>query len=144
MSATEARNVEVVRRYYDGCNAGDLDGLLGTLAPDVVHYFLPSGFPPVRGAEHLARYWKKNKDLFNSLWTIDHVMAQGDEVVVEWSLFWTPKGAQRRLVTRGSEWYVLRAGRIAEVRAYFMHDDAGNTELADFPYRQRGYPTIAA
>lgn len=61
-------------------------------------------------------------------------------VVVEWSFFWTPKDMQRRVLTRGCEWYVMRAGRIAEVRAYFMHDGAGNTELAEFAYRQRGYP----
>ena len=35
---------------------------------------------------------------------------------------------------RGSEWYVMRGGLIAEVRAYLMHDDAGDTELTGFPY----------
>jgi hypothetical protein len=34
----------------------------------------------------------------------------------------------------------MREGRIAEVRAYFASDDAANTELAGFPYAQRGYP----
>ena len=140
MGETQAKNIEVVRRYYDGCNAGDLDMLLGTLTPDAVHYFLPQSFPPVRGAEHLARFWKKSREKFNARWTIDRVLAQDDEVVVEWSLFWTPK--DERVVTRGSEWYVMRDGRIAEVRAYFAHEDAGNTELTGFPYRERGYPSI--
>jgi ketosteroid isomerase-like protein len=87
MSASEAANVEVVRRYYDACNAGDLDALLGTLTPDAVHYFLPGKFAPVRGAE----------------------------------------------------WYVMRNGRIAEVRAYFIADAHASTELAGFPYARRGY-----
>jgi ketosteroid isomerase-like protein len=140
----EARNVEVVRRYYDACNAGNLEALLGTLTPDAAHYFLPGKFAPVRGAGHFARYWVKNRNEFDARWTVDHVMAQGDEVVVEWSMFWAPKGAPRRIVTRGAEWYVMRDGRIAEVRAYFIADAAASTELAGFPYAQRGYPAIGA
>lgn len=137
----ETRNIDVVRRYFDGCNAGDLQALLDTLAPDVVHYFLPARFPPVRGAEPLARFWQKSRERFGSRWTVDRVVAQGDEVVVEWSLFWKPK--DRRIVARGTDWYAMRDGRIAEVRAYFSHSDAGSTELAGFPYGERGYPAVA-
>lgn len=144
MDTTQAGNVAVVRRYYDACNAGDLGALLGTLTPDAVHYFLPGRFAPVRGAEHFARYWVKNRKEFDARWSVDHVLAQGDEVVVEWSMFWTPKGAPRRIVTRGTEWYVMRGGRIAEVRAYFLSDSGGDTELAGFPYAQRGYPATGA
>ena len=81
MSDTEARNTDVVRRYFDGCNTGDLQRLLETLAPDVVHYFLPARFPPVRGAEALARFWQRSRERFGSRWTVDRVVAQGDEVV---------------------------------------------------------------
>lgn len=143
MKETEARNIEVVRRYYDGCNSGDLDVLLSTLTPDVVHYFLPPRFPPIRGAEHLARYWRKYKNLLNPIWSIDHIIAKGDQVVIEWTCIWTPKDTDRRILMRGTEWYIMRSGRIAEVRAYFMYDDASNTEITGFPYLERGYPTIA-
>ena len=40
---------------------------------------------------------------------------------------------------RGSEWYVMRDGVIAEIRAYFLHDDLKDTELTGFPYPDRGY-----
>jgi hypothetical protein len=40
---------------------------------------------------------------------------------------------------RGSEWYRMREGRIAEVRAYFGYSDKDNTELTGFPYGSRGY-----
>ena len=30
----------LISRYYDGCSAGDVDLMLGTLHPDVVHWFL--------------------------------------------------------------------------------------------------------
>jgi ketosteroid isomerase-like protein len=137
----EAENIKVIRRYFDGCNSGDLDVLLSTLAPDVVHYFLPPDRATVRGAEHLAKHWRKAKHAINPVWTVDHVIAQGDEVVTEWSCLWSPPGEQRRLLTRGTEWYLMRDGRIAEIRAYYREGTLGSSELADFPYGERGYLT---
>jgi ketosteroid isomerase-like protein len=142
MNATEASNIAMVRKYFAGCQSGDLNDLKSTLAPDVIHYFLPSRFPPITGAEHLARYWRKYKLALDPVWSIDHIVAQGDEVVSEWSCIWTPPGTQKRLMLRGSEWYVMRDGKIAEVRAYFMHDDAGDTGLTGFPYGDRAYLTV--
>jgi ketosteroid isomerase-like protein len=139
MTETEERNAEVIRRYFDGCGSGDLDTLLGTLAPDVVHYFLPTRFAPIRGAATLANYWRKYKDALDPIWSIDRIVAQGDEVVSEWSCIWTSKESPRRVMTRGSEWYVVRDGRIAEIRAYFISDRAADTELVGFPYGARGY-----
>lgn len=63
MDTIEASNIAVVLRYFDGCNSGDLDELLSTLAPDVVHYFLPKGFLTIQGAMHLAKFWQKYKRL---------------------------------------------------------------------------------
>jgi len=40
---------------------------------------------------------------------------------------------------RGTEWYVMREGRIAEVRAYFLYDDSTDTQLTGFPYPERDY-----
>ena len=137
--SSESTNIQVVRRYFDGCMSGDLEVLKGTLAADVVHYFLPPRFPPIRGAEHLARYWRKFKQLLDPVWSIDRIIAQGDEVVSEWSCIWTPKGSTARIMMRGSEWYVLGDGVIAEIRAYFTDDAARDTELVGFPYRERGY-----
>ena len=142
MVTVEAVNIDVVRRYFDGCNTGDLDVLLSTMAPDVIHYFLPPRFPPIRGAEHLSKYWRKYKTVLNPVWSLDHIIAQGDEVVSEWSCTWTPRGTQTRLMTRGSEWYVMRDARISEVRAYFMNGENESTELTEFPYTQRGYLTV--
>jgi hypothetical protein len=139
LSALETGNIETVRRYFDGCNSGELATLSSTLAADVVHYFLPAVFVPIVGAEHLARHWRKFKQLLDPVWQIDQIVANDDQVVSEWSCIWTPKGTQRRVMMRGSEWYVMRAGLIAEIRAYLMHDDVRDTELTGFPYRDRGY-----
>ena len=104
MTPHESSNISVVLKYFDGCNSGDLDALLGTLDPGVVHYFLPASFPPIRGAEHLARYWRKFKNLLNPVWRIDHIMGRDDEVVSEWSCLSTPEGTSRRVMMRGTEW----------------------------------------
>jgi len=139
MSSIEARNILVVLKYFDGCNSGDLDDLLSTLDPEVIHYFLPHQFKPIQGAQHLAKYWRKFKVRLNPTWKIDKIIAQDIEVVSEWSCLWTPEGTDLRLMMRGSEWYVMRENRIAEVRAYFGFSDKSNAELTGFPYGARGY-----
>jgi len=105
----------------------------------VVHYFLPKRFQPIRGSDHLARHWRKFKQALDPVWNIDRILAQDDSVVSEWSCIWTPQGSARRVMMRGSEWYCIREGRIAEIRAYFLHDDLDDAQLAGFPYAQRGY-----
>jgi ketosteroid isomerase-like protein len=139
MTPTEAANIEVVRTYFDGCNTGDVDQLTSTLAPDVTHYFLPPEFPPIGGAEHLAKYWRKFKRTLDPVWALDHLIAAGDEVVSEWSCIWSPPNGAKRLMFRGSEWYVVRDGRIREIRAYFIGGHDSNVELRTFPYADRGY-----
>ena len=139
MPTIEARNTAVVLKYFDGCNSGEVEDILSTLDPEVVHFFLPIQFQPIRGAEHLARYWRKFKVNLNPIWKIDRIIAQGNEVVSEWSCLWTPQGTDSRLMMRGSEWYQMREHRIAEVRAYFAYSDQINTELTGFPYAARGY-----
>jgi limonene-1,2-epoxide hydrolase len=139
MTETEQKNIEVVQAYFEACNTGSLDGLLATLAPEVVHYFLPPTLRPIHGAEHLARYWRKFKQTLDPVWAIDRVVAQGSDVVTEWSCLWTPAGTQRRRTMRGTEWYVMHDARIAEVRAYFLYDATIDSELHSFPYVTRGY-----
>jgi ketosteroid isomerase-like protein len=144
VNATEANNVDVVRKYFAGCQSGDLDIISSTLDADVVHYFLPSRFPPIKGAGQLAKYWRAYKLALNPVWSVDHLIARDDEVVSEWSCIWTPRRTDQRLMLRGSEWYVMRAGKIAEIRAYFMSADDAHCELAGFPYGERGYLGMAA
>lgn len=139
MNAAEATNVAVVRRYFEACNTGLVADLMATMTPDVVHYFLPETFPPIQGAEHLARFWRKYKQTLNPEWRIERIMASGDEVVNEWSCAWSSPGSSRRLMNRGTEWYVMRDEKIAEVRAYFIASPDSSVELKTFPYAQRGY-----
>lgn len=139
MEASEARNLDVIRKYYDGCNSGDLGDLLSTLAPDVCHYFLPASFPPVKGAEHLVRHLRKYKQVLNPGWAIDRIIARDDEAVSEWSCIWSPPGSQERFMNRGAEWYIMRNAKIPEVRAYFIADPTSSIELATFAYAERNH-----
>ncbi|MEJ2863992.1 nuclear transport factor 2 family protein [Actinomycetospora flava] len=131
---------DLITRYYDGCSDGDVDVLLSTLHPDVVHYFLAPnlGSAPVAGAEHLARYWRKVTRAIQARWVVDRLVGDGDEAVIEWTMFWLPAGADERVATRGAEWFVLRDGLIAEIRSYYQQREA-TTELDAFPYAARGY-----
>ena len=139
MNAVETMNIAVVREYFDACNTGDIEDLMRTMTPDVAHYFLPTTFPPIRGAQHLARFWRKYKETLNPIWKVERIIASGDEVVNEWSCAWSPLSSSRRFMNRGTEWYVMRDGRIAEVRAYFIASPDSSVELSEFPYAERGY-----
>jgi len=43
------------------------------------------------------------------------------------------------MMFRGSEWYVMKDERIAEVRAYYHYDESTDCELNGFPYNDRSY-----
>jgi hypothetical protein len=86
--------LDLVRRYYDGCSAGDIALVAATLHPEVVHFFLApnQGSAPVRGAQHLARYWRKVQGMIDARWVVDHICASGGQAVIEWTMFWRPAG----------------------------------------------------
>ena len=133
METAEEHNVEVVRRYFDRCKNGELDDSPKTLADDVVHYFLPESYDTIRSSEHLARFWRSFKRRLDPTWRIDEIIASGDVVVTEWSCRWRPPGSTQWVMSRGTEWYLIRNGVISEVRAYF-NDGIADSEMADFPY----------
>ena len=135
----------LITRYYDGCSAGDVDLLLQTLHPDVVHWFLApnTGSTPVQGAAHLARYWRKVTGMLNARWVVDSICATPEQAVIEWSMWWSPEGAAERVATRGAEWFTCEDGLIREIRSYYQMRPA-TTELDGFPYPERGYSVPGA
>jgi len=133
----------VITRYYEGCSSADVDLMLTTLHPDVVHYFLAPnpGSTPVAGAEHLARYWRKVAQMLDARWVVDHCLSGADEAVIEWTMYWTPSEGAGRVATRGAEWFTFAQGRIREIRSYYQQRP-DTTELDGFPYAARGYSTV--
>jgi hypothetical protein len=63
--------------------------------------------------------------------------------VIEWTMTWRdPKSGERR-INRGTEWFRLERGRIAEVRAYHHGDSRNPTgDLLGFDFAGRGYTTL--
>ena len=81
--------------------------------------------------------------MIDARWVVDHALASADEAVIEWTMFWRPRGDGERVATRGAEWFVFRDGLIAEIRSYYQQRPE-TTELAGFPYAGRRYSRIGA
>ena len=130
----------LITRYYEGCSAGDVDLMLQTLHPEVVHWFLApnNGSTAVAGGDHLARYWRKVTGMLQARWVVDSICATPEQAVIEWSMWWLPEGATERVVTRGAEWFTCSDGLIREIRSYYQMRRT-STELDGFPYADRGY-----
>jgi hypothetical protein len=63
--------------------------------------------------------------------------------VIEWTMTWRdPRSGEKRL-NRGTEWFRLEDGKIAEVRAYH-HGNGKNPEgnLLGFDHAGRGHTTL--
>jgi len=142
VSIAEQRAV-LIRRYFDACNAADLEMLKSCFTPDAVHYF-PPGLPdiPWRGHETIARKWIWCVETLGSQWTIEKILVapDGREAAIEWT-HWKRKSGT---ALRGDEWYVFdeKSGLIREIRAYYAAPaPAGATvsELVGFDYEGRGY-----
>ena len=76
-------------------------------------------------------------------WFVENGVEDGDQAVIEWTMTWRdPKSGERRL-NRGTEWFRLEDGRIAEVRAYH-HGGPKNPsgDLLGFDHAGRGHTTL--
>lgn len=137
--AMEAR----IRRYFDDCNAGEVERIAANFEPDGVHYFPPGTYEgPFRGARTIAEKWRAAVQKLGSHWTVDTVLCDPPRrrAVIEWTHFKRAQG----IILRGDEWYEFSArGLIREIRAYYASpQDATlrNLELGGFDYAGRGYP----
>jgi ketosteroid isomerase-like protein len=134
------RYIDIIKRYYEGCNSADYDLLMSTFTDDIVHYFVDHG--AVHGADGLANYWVKVAPRTKARWTLDHAIVEEPEAVIEWSMKWTPPATGKPELLRGSEWYLFRDDKIAEIRSYHNNihlQNPKNAELWDFDYEGRGY-----
>lgn len=139
----DSEHLATISAYYDGCSTGDVEAMMRTLHPDVVHYFLAPnpGSEAVRGGEHLARYWRKVTRMVQATWVVDHLLDGDHEAVIEWTMTWYPVGHEEPVATRGAEWFTFEDGLIREIRSYYQQREQ-STELADFPYLERKYSTL--
>jgi ketosteroid isomerase-like protein len=134
----------VVRRYYDGCNAGDGALMRACLTVDAVHYF-PDGAPqgPFRGASAIAEGWIDAVRRLGSRWSIDRIAVDEPRQVA--TVEWTHWKVSTSEVLRGAELLEFREGRISEIRAYYACPPARATGLVaglgGFDYAGKGFST---
>ena len=131
-----------IRSYYDALNTGDAELVASHFTDDAVHYYTRLG--PHEGAERIGQNSKMGVEVIDGQWYLEHGIEQGDEVVIEWTMLWCdPRRGNERRIDRGTEWFVVRDGLIAEVRAYH-HSDARNRQgnLLGFDHAGRDYATL--
>ncbi len=69
------RMESLIRRYFDACNAADVEGIAACFVPDAVHYFPPGMYDgPFRGATTIGEKWRKAVETIGSYWTIDRMI----------------------------------------------------------------------
>lgn len=73
-------SVTAVRRYYELVDQGDVDGLVALFDPDAVYH--RPGYPPLRGAAELSRFYTSQRVIREGRHTLDTVVAHGDAVAV--------------------------------------------------------------
>jgi ketosteroid isomerase-like protein len=138
----QVSHLDHIRSYYESLNTADVDLIASHFTDDAVHYYTRLG--PHRGREiaENARWAIENID---GRWHFEHGIEQGDEAVIEWAMTWRDPHSGERRINRGSEWFVLRDGKIAEVRAYH-HGDKKNPsgDLLGFDHAGRGHTTLDA
>ena len=148
MGADDALTAEgmerLIRRYFDACNAADVEAIAACFVPDGVHYFPPGMYGgPFVGGRVIGERWRDAVARLGSVWTVDHVITDPStgRAVIEWTHFKTYQGT----MLRGDEWYDFdpESGLIREIRAYYaspQSPDLDRLELGGFDYEGRGYP----
>ena len=122
-------HLDHIRSYYEALNTGDPDRVAEHFTDDAVHYYTRLG--PHEGSRAIGE---------NTKWAVENI---GDEVVIEWTMtLRDPKSVDERL-NRGTEWFRMADGKIAEVRAYH-HGDRKNPQgdLLGFDHEGRGHTTL--
>lgn len=139
MSARRQLLERQVRTYFEACNEGSHARMASVFAPSIVHYFPPGMFGPRVGSQAIAELWRDMIRRFGSRWTIDRMVSNDQEVVVEWT-HWQPVANSH---IRGAEWYEFDdAGLITVIKAYYASPRDRSlpaNELDGYPYAELGY-----
>jgi ketosteroid isomerase-like protein len=132
---------ERVRAYYEDLNTGDARAVSAHFTEDAVHYYTRLG--PHEGAETIGRYAAFGVEHIDAQWYIENLVEQGDQVAIEWTMTWRDPEKDQRRLDRGAEFFLIRDGKIAEVRAYH-HGGRKNPQgdLLGFDHEGRGYKML--
>jgi ketosteroid isomerase-like protein len=134
-------NLDHIRSYYEALNTGDAELVASHFTDDAVHYYTRLG--PHEGAKRIGQNAAMGVGMIDGQWFLEHGIESGDEAVIEWTMTWRdPRSGEERL-DRGTEWFKLRDGKIAEVRAYH-HGGKKNPQgdLLGLDHKGRGYTML--
>jgi ketosteroid isomerase-like protein len=123
-------NVELLRRFYESFNQGDLDAVLELCTEDVELYKDPevvemvSAFAP-RGQERIAQYlrgWLNSWSDYQA--RPEEFVQSGEEVAAFTRLRARGKNSQFEIEGSMADVFTVRDGRIARFRLYVQRSDA--------------------
>jgi hypothetical protein len=142
INMSKDRLLETLLRYFRGCNNGDFELFKTAVAEDVTSYFVDT--PPIHGRENLTQFFKMLYDMMKVRWTIDRTLIGEQEVVVEWSMLWTPPCAIEEEIDRGVDWLIFQDDLIAKVYQYYRPRNLPSDQpykFQGFPYHDRNHPS---
>ena len=136
----ESRGVspaERVRAYYDDLSSGDAAAVAGHFTDDAIHYYTRR--PPHLGASQIAENAAAAVRHLSAVWVLESLVADDEQVAIEWSMAFDHPTRGERLLDRGTEWFRFRDGLICEVRAYY--NERGG-DLIGFDHAARGHTVL--
>jgi ketosteroid isomerase-like protein len=136
-------HVDHVRSYYEALNSGDAEAVAAHFTGDATHYYTRLG--PHEGAETIGQMTNWAVENIEAQWFVENAIEAGDQAAIEWTMIWRdPESGEGRL-DRGTEWFLFRDGKIAEVRAYH-HGGKKNPQgdLLGFDHEGRGYTMLGS
>lgn len=136
-------NVDHIRSYYEALNSGDAERVAAHFTDDATHYYTRLG--PHEGAETIGQMTDLAVKGIEAQWFVENAIEEGEQAAIEWTMTWRdPKSGEKRL-DRGTEWFLFRDGKIAEVRAYHHGGPKNQSgDLLGFDHRGRGYTMLEA
>jgi ketosteroid isomerase-like protein len=130
--------VDLVRAYYAACDSGDVDRIAACFTEDASHYY--QRMRPQHGGRAIAEHFGAQARDIEGRWVVENGIEQGEQAVVEWTMTWRdPRSGEPRL-DRGTDWFLFRGERIAEVRCYHHSSERNRSgDLVGFDHAGRGH-----
>lgn len=134
-------NVDHVRSYYEALNSGDAARVAAHFTDDATHYY--TRLEPHQGAETIGQMTEWAVANIEANWKVENAIEEGDQAVIEWTMTWRHAESGEPRLDRGTEWFLFRDGKIAEIRAYY-HGGPKNRQgnLLGFDHAGRGHRTL--
>lgn len=134
-------NIDHVRSYYEALNSGDAERVASHFTGDATHYY--TKLEPHQGAETIGKATEWAVANIDANWKVENAIEAGDQAVIEWTMTWRHAESGEPRLDRGTEWFLFRDGKIAEIRAYY-HGGPKNRQgnLLGFDHAGRGHRTL--